>query len=344
MAKDLPKVLVLGPPTCFSTFEQLYSHKFNLLNPKPSGLPLQQFMLANHHNPSTISAIFCSALYRISVDVLSLLPSLRLVVSSSAGTDHINLHECRRRGIQVAGAGGVFSEDVADAAVALLIDVMRKITAADRYLRMRQNNSDPWNFTLGHRLSGKRVGIVGLGNIGMEVAKRLESFNCFIMYNSKHKKQSISYPFYSNVVDLATSSDALVVCCALNNQTRHIINRDVLLALGKEGFIVNVGRGGLIDEKELLRCLIEGEIGGAGLDVFENEPHVPKEFFSLDNVVLSPHSGAFTVEATLKLCEVVAENLEAFFLNKALITPVMLGPPRVTKKDIGATFSRFHIN
>jgi hydroxypyruvate reductase 2 len=174
------------------------------------------------------------------------------------------------------------------------------------------------------QLSGKRVGIVGLGSIGIGVAKRLESFDCTISYHSRHKKTSISYPFYSNVVDLATSSDALVVCCALNNETRHIINREVLLALGTKGFIVNVGRGSLIDEKQLIKCLMEGEIGGAGLDVFENEPHVPKEFFSLDNVVLSPHSAACTTESTLSLCELVAGNFEAFFLNKPLISPVVL--------------------
>lgn len=154
MAKEnLPKVLVLGPPTCFSTFKPLYSQKFNFLNPKPSGLPLQQqFMLAHNHNPSTIPAIFCSAAYSITAEVLNLLPSLRLVVTSSVGTDHIDLHECRLRGIQVAGAGGVFSEDVADAAVALLIAVMRKVTVADRYVRTREDRSDPWDFPLGYKV------------------------------------------------------------------------------------------------------------------------------------------------------------------------------------------------
>lgn len=209
-------------------------------------------------------------------------------------------------------------------AVALLIGVMRKVTVANRYVRTRRERSDPWDFPLGYKLSGKRVGIVGLGSIGMEVAKRLESFDCIISYHSKHQKTSILYPFYSNVIDLATSSDALVVCCALNNQTRHIVNKDVLLALGKEGFIVNVGRGGLIDEKQMIKCLMEGEIAGAGLDVFENEPLVDEKLFAMDNVVLSPHSAAFTVESTMSLCELVAGNLEAFFLNKPLISPVML--------------------
>lgn len=157
----------------------------------------------------------------------------------------------------------------------------------------------------------------------MEVAKRLESFGCIILYNSKHQKASVSYPFYSSVVELATTCDALVLCCALSEQTKHIINREVILALGKGGFIVNVGRGGLIDEKELVKCLMEGKIGGAGLDVFENEPHVPKELFEMNNVVLSPHCAAFTLESLMNLCELVAGNLEAFFSNKPLINPVI---------------------
>ncbi|KOM47851.1 hypothetical protein LR48_Vigan07g155500 [Vigna angularis] len=174
------------------------------------------------------------------------------------------------------------------------------------------------------QLSGKQVGIIGLGSIGMEVAKRLESFGCIISYNSKHKKTTVSYPFCSSVVELATTCDVLVLCCELNEQTKHIINREVILALGKGGFIVNIGRGGLIDEKELVKCLMEGEIGGAGLDVFENEPRVPQELFEMNNVVLSPHAAALTAESFMNMCELAGGNLEAFFSNKPLITPVML--------------------
>jgi hydroxypyruvate reductase 2 len=173
------------------------------------------------------------------------------------------------------------------------------------------------------QLTGKKIGIVGMGRIGLEVAKRLEAFNCMISYNSRNKKPLLSYPFYSTVLELATNTNVLILCCDLNDQTRHIVNKDVMLALGKRGIIVNVGRGALIDENELLRCLIAGEIGGAGLDVFENEPHVPKEFFSLDNVVLSPHKGALTSESLIGISQLVEQNLEAFFSNKPLITPVI---------------------
>ncbi|KAK7349591.1 hypothetical protein VNO77_07074 [Canavalia gladiata] len=320
--QDLPKVLVLGPPTCFATLEPLYSHKFHFLNPKPLDLSLQHFITAHNHHASSITAILCSTSYSISADVLRLLPSLRLVVTASIGTDHIDLNECHRRGIKVAAAGGTFSEDVADMAIALLIDVMTKISAADRLLRTRNRCSGFWDFPLGFKLSGKRIGIVGLGKIGMEVAKRLESFGCIILYHSRHQKAAVSYPFCSTVLELAITCNALVVCCALNEQTKHIINREVLLALGKEGFIVNVGRGGLIDEKQLVKCLMESKIGGAGLDVFENEPHVPEELFTMNNVVLSPHCATFTAESMTNLCELVGGNFEAFFSNKPLISPV----------------------
>jgi glyoxylate/hydroxypyruvate reductase len=173
------------------------------------------------------------------------------------------------------------------------------------------------------QISGKKIGIVGLGRIGLEVAKRLETFGCMISYNSRNKKPLVSYPYYSTVLELATNTSVLILCCDLNDQTRHIVNTEVMLALGKGGIIVNVGRGALIDEKELLKCLIENEIGGAGLDVFENEPDVPKEFFSLDNVVLSPHAAVLTSESHMGICQLVEQNLIAFFSNKPLITPVI---------------------
>lgn len=152
----------------------------------------------------------------------------------------------------------------------------------------------------------------------MEVAKRLEGFGCIISYNSRKEKPFTPYPFYSNVHELTANSDALVICCELNEQTQHMINKEVLLALGKNGVIVNVGRGAIIDEKEMVHCLIHRDIGGAGLDVFENEPHVPQELFTLDNVVLSPHTAVYTLGSVMALNEFVVANFDAFFSNKPL--------------------------
>ncbi|KAJ4838077.1 hypothetical protein Tsubulata_040843, partial [Turnera subulata] len=286
-----------------------------------SPLPLHQF-LATHHATTSIRAILCSGAAPITEDLLRQLPSLRLVVTASAGTNHIDLAACHRRGISVTNAGNVFSDDGADAAVGLLIDVLRKISASDRYVRrgLWASNGD---YVLGSKLGGKRVGIVGLGGIGMEVAKRLEAFGCIILYNSRKKKAYVPYPFYPNVCELAANSDALIICCALTEQTRHMINKEVMLALGKGGVVVNIGRGAIVDEKEMVRCLMQGEIAGAGLDVFENEPNVPQELFQLDNVVLSPHRAVFTPESFMSLCELVVGNLEAFFSGRPLLSPVL---------------------
>ncbi|KAL2337414.1 hypothetical protein Fmac_011860 [Flemingia macrophylla] len=312
--KELKSLLVLGPPLCFPSFEAQNLHKYHFLKAFSSQLPLQQFLTKLNVDPSSIQALVCSPLRKVSAEVIQLLPSLRIIVTTSVGTDHIDLAECSYRGIQVVSVAECFADDVADMAVGLLIDVMWKISFADRLVR-KWGHSMPVNLSSGSKLEGKRVGILGLGKIGGEVAKRLEAFGCRIMYNSRNQKPFVSYPFCSNVVELASKSDILVLSCSLNEQTRHIVNREVLLALGKDGIIINVGRGALIDEKELVRCLIEGKIGGAGLDVFENEPNVPKELFPLDNVVLSPHAAATTPDSFNAVYERQAECLEAFFFK-----------------------------
>ncbi|KAF5190171.1 Glyoxylate/hydroxypyruvate reductase B [Thalictrum thalictroides] len=321
--QDLPLVLLLGldPSSLQKFFPKLFS-KFRFVSPYE--LPdksMDQFLI-NH--AQSIKVLICEGggeAVSINSEVLNCLPSLECIVSVSAGVDHIDLTESKRRGIVVTNAGTVFSEDVADYAIVLLLDVWRKISASDRYLR-----SGLWpiqgEYSLGHKVGGKRVGIIGLGSIGSEVAKRLQAFGCSIAYNSRKKKESVSFPYFSNATDLATNSDVLILCCALTDETYHIINKDVLSALGKEGVVINIGRGALIDEKELVRCLVQGEIGGAGLDVFENEPNVPKELFELDNVVMTPHSAVLTPESFSALHELTIANLEAFFSNKPLLSPV----------------------
>ncbi|KAK9145129.1 hypothetical protein Sjap_005032 [Stephania japonica] len=172
-------------------------------------------------------------------------------------------------------------------------------------------------------VGARRVGIVGLGSIGSEIAKRLESFGCHISYNSKKRKPSVPYPYFSSVHELAIDSDVLIVCCTLTEETYHLITRDVLLALGKNGILINVGRGAHVDEKELVQCLVRGEIGGVGLDVMEDEPNVPKELYELDNVVLSPHKAVFTNESFSNVHEHILGMLEAYFSKKPLLSSVI---------------------
>ncbi|XP_002281980.1 glyoxylate/hydroxypyruvate reductase HPR3 [Vitis vinifera] len=308
---ELPLVLVHVLPPFEIPFKGRLQSRFQLIDSSDSTF-----------SPHA-SVLLCVGPAPVSSDTLRHLPSLQCIVGSSAGVDHIDLEECRRRGITVTNAGSSFCEDGADFAIGLLIDVLRRISAADRYVR-----AGLWpmkgDYPLGSKLGGKRVGIVGLGKIGSEIAKRLVAFGCRIAYNSRNKKSSVSFPYYANICNLAANSDILIICCALTKETHHLIDKDVMTALGKEGVIINVGRGGLINEKELVQCLVQGQIRGAGLDVFENEPDVPKELFELENVVLSPHKAIATLESLASLQELIVGNLEAFFSNKPLLSPINL--------------------
>ncbi|WCJ23114.1 Glyoxylate/hydroxypyruvate reductase HPR3 [Euphorbia peplus] len=313
-----PEVLILRPPPSFTVLgEQAFaSSKFRLLKAFESQLPLHQFLATR---AQSVRAILASGYDSVTADLLQLLPAVRLVATTSAGLNGVDVPECRRRGIAVAYAGDVFSADVADLAVGLLIDVCRKISASNRFLRR-----GVWpmigDYPLGVKLRDKHVGIVGLGKIGLEVAKRLEAFGCNISYTSRKTKPQVSYHFYQNVSQLAANCDALIICCGLTDQTRHMIDKEVLHALGRNGVMVNIGRGEIIDEKELVRCLVSREIGGAGLDVFENEPYVPQELLGLDNVVLSPHCAVRTPESMKEISNLVVGNLEAFFSGEPLLS------------------------
>jgi len=173
------------------------------------------------------------------------------------------------------------------------------------------------------QFSGKRVGILGLGRIGLAVAKRAEAFGCLISYHSRSEKPFPNYKFYADVVGLAANCYVLIVACSLNAETHHIVNREVINALGPEGVLINVGRGAHVDEPELVSALVEKRLGGAGLDVYENEPFAPEQLLGLDNVVLVPHVGSDTEETCRAMADLVLGNLEAHASNKPLLTPVI---------------------
>lgn len=162
-----------------------------------------------------------------------------------------------------------------------------------------------------------------MGRIGTAVAKRAEAFDCPISYYSRTVKPDCKYKYYPSVVELASNCHILIVACPLTPETRHIINREVIDALGPKGVLINIGRGPHVDEPELVSALVEGRLGGAGLDVYEHEPEVPEELFGLENVVLLPHVGSGTVETRNAMADLVIGNLEAHFMNKPLLTPVV---------------------
>ncbi|OEL19439.1 Glyoxylate/hydroxypyruvate reductase HPR3 [Dichanthelium oligosanthes] len=323
MAAAKPRLLLLRRVD--ATFSAALRARFRVLDFYASGAPLRAFLAAAAAEPEPPRAALVVAGGAVLIDAafLDAVPSLRCVVTTGAGVDHVDLAQCARRGVAVAGAGEIFSVDVADHAVGLLIAVLRRVSTADRFVRAGLWPAEG-DYPLTSKLSGKRVGIIGLGSIGSLIAKRLVGFGCVVSYHSRAPKATVPYRFFPDVRALAADSDALVVACALNDATRRIVGRRVLEALGPAGVVVNIARGGNVDEQELVAALREGRIAGAGLDVFENEPHVPPELRRMDCVVLTAHEAVFTEESTADLRDLMIENLEAFFYGKPLLTPVPL--------------------
>ncbi|KAG2729061.1 hypothetical protein I3843_01G228100 [Carya illinoinensis] len=308
-------VLMLCPMSAY--LEQELQSRFNLF--KLWTVPQKPQFLKEH--ASSIRAVVGNAAAGADAELISALPKLEIVSSYSVGVDKIDLDKCREKGIRVTYTPDVLTEDVADLAIGLILAVLRRLCASDRYVR-----SGAWkkgDFRLTTKFTGKTVGIIGLGRIGMAVAKRAEAFNCPISYYSRRAKPDIQYTYYPSVVELASNCDILVVACPLNEETWHIINRGVIDALGPKGVLINIGRGPHVDEPELVSALVEGRLGGAGLDVYEKEPEIPEELFGLENVVLLPHVGSGTVETRTAMADLVIGNLEAHFLNKPLLTPLV---------------------
>ncbi|KAK7349186.1 hypothetical protein VNO77_06353 [Canavalia gladiata] len=280
----------------------------------------QKEQLLSHHT-SSIRAVVGASGAGADAELIEALPKLEIVSSFSVGVDKIDLEKCKEKGIRVTNTPDVLTDEVADLAIGLMLALLRRICECDRYVRSGKWKQGEYKLTT--KFSGKTVGIIGLGRIGTAIAKRAEGFNCSISYYSRTEKRDSKYKYYPSVVELASNCNILVVACPLTEETHHIVNREVINALGPKGFLINIGRGKHVDEQELVSALLEGRLGGAGIDVFENEPYVPEELFGLENVVLLPHVGSATVETRTAMADLVLGNLEAHFLGKPLLTPLV---------------------
>ncbi|NWL80053.1 hydroxyacid dehydrogenase [Pseudomonas taiwanensis] len=265
--------------------------------------------------------VVTSARFGCSAAVLERLPNVRAICSFGVGYDAIAVDVARRRNIQVSYTPDVLNDCVADLAMGLLIDCSRRISASDRFVR-----AGSWpagNFPLARKVSGKRLGIVGLGRIGKDVARRAGGFDMQVRYHNRRAHADSPYGFEPDLLALARWADFLVLTCPGGAATHHLISAPVLEALGPEGILINVSRGSVVDEQALVAALSEGRLGGAGLDVFEAEPRVPEVLFTLDNVVLAPHIGSGTEETRLHMEELVFANLQAFLDKGEVLTPVV---------------------
>ena len=248
------------------------------------------------------------------------LPALRIVSLNSVGFDTVDLDQARTRGIRVSNTPDVLSDDVADLAVAMMLNVRRRLPEADRFVRAGEWAGGAMPLT--RRASGARYGIAGLGRIGHAIATRLAGFGGSVAYTGPHRK-NVDFHFHPELVDLAASVDVLFIVLPASPATRRVVDRAVLDALGPEGVLVNIARGAVVNQDALVAALAEGRLGGAGLDVFENEPDVPAALRTLPNVVLAPHVGSATVETRHAMGELMLANLAAHFAGATLPTPVV---------------------
>ena len=268
-----------------------------------------------------IRGIAASGESKVGAELIARLPALEIISVMGVGYDGIDVGAAKARGIQVTHTPNVLNDDVADLAIGLMLCAARQLPAADRYVRSGQwAAAGP--MPLARKMSGARLGLVGMGRIGQAIARRASAFGMDIAYTARSARPGVPYRYLPTATALAAESDFLVVITPGGAGTRKLIDAEVLAALGSDGILVNVARGSVVDEAALIDALQQGVIAGAGLDVFENEPHVPARLLALPHVVLAPHIGSATGQTRQAMADLAAANLAAHFAGRPLLSPV----------------------
>jgi lactate dehydrogenase-like 2-hydroxyacid dehydrogenase len=248
---------------------------------------------------------------KIDAALLDRLPALKLVATSAAGFDNLDFDLLKSRGITLSNRGNSRDIDVADLAIGLLIDAVRRIAFNDRVVRAGR-----WvegRVQQKQRVSGRKLGVLGLGRIGEDICKRAAGFDTEIGYHNRRRRSDVPYRYFATPLELAEWCDFLVIAVPLDGATLHQVDRRILDAVGPDGTVVNIARGAVIDETALIEALETGSLGSAGLDVFENEPNVPERLARLDNVVMTPHIGGFTDATQADALAALVANIENYF-------------------------------
>ena len=267
-----------------------------------------------------VRAICGSGESKVSAELIGQLPALEIISIMGVGYDGVDVAAAKARGVRVSHTPDVLNDDVADLALALMLNVARRIPQADQFVRQGHWPGGP--MPLARKMSGARLGIVGMGRIGQAIAERARAFGMSIAYTARSAKPALPYAFHATPRALAAVSDFLVVITPGGAATRKLIDAEVLRALGPDGYLINVARGSVVDEAALITALQQGTIAGAGLDVFENEPQVPEALRALDNVVLVPHIGSATTQTRHAMAARAFANLQAHFAGTPLPSPV----------------------
>ena len=276
--------------------------------------------------PNVRAIVSTWATARVDAELMRRLPKLEIVAGFGVGYDHIDAAWAGRHGIVVTHTPGVLDDDVADIAIALTLAATRRLPQAERHLREGLWPSGA--FPLTASLHGRVMGVLGLGRIGKAIARRAEAFGLRIAYHGRHKQDGVAFPYYPTPLALAEACDILMVAAPGGPQTRHLVDARVLAALGRDGVLVNIARGSLVDEVALIAALSGGVILAAGLDVYEREPHAPAELIALDNAVLLPHVGSATGHSRTAMANLVVDNLLSWIDGKGPLTPTPETPWR----------------
>ncbi|WP_122359593.1 2-hydroxyacid dehydrogenase [Pseudomonas coronafaciens] len=264
-----------------------------------------------------ISAVVTRGPLGFFAEEMDALPHLRIICVSGAGYEKVDLPAAKERGITVTNGAGVNADTVADHTLALLLSLVRDIPQADASVRRSE-----WRKAVRPSMAGKRLGIIGLGAVGLAIAKRAAAFDIVIGYHNRKPRNECPYTWHATAQALAAESDFLVVATPGGNSTLHLVDAQVLEALGAKGFLVNIARASVVNTHALVNALQTEQIAGAALDVFDDEPNVPDVFKTLNNVVLTPHVGGLSPEASRDSVQKVNDNLLAFFSGQPVLTPV----------------------
>jgi lactate dehydrogenase-like 2-hydroxyacid dehydrogenase len=267
-----------------------------------------------------VRAVAGSGDSKVSAELMAQLPALELISIMGVGYDGVDVAAAKARGVMVTHTPNVLNDDVADLAIGLMLCAARQLPAADRFVRSGQWLKGP--MPLARKMSGARLGLVGMGRIGQAIAQRAQAFGTQIAYHTRSPKAGVPYAYHADLLSLARDSDFLVLITPGGAGTRHLVNAQVLQALGPKGFLVNVARGSVVDEAALIEALEGGVIGGAALDVFEDEPRVPQRLMDLPQVVLVPHIGSATGQTRQAMADLAFGNLREHFAGRPVLTPV----------------------
>ncbi|MFW0885489.1 2-hydroxyacid dehydrogenase [Pseudomonas sp. PICF6] len=275
---------------------------------------------AIYEHGERFSAVLTRGPLGLTAEEIAALPNLKIICVIGAGYEQVDLQAAHQRGIVVTNGAGVNASSVADHAMALLLALVRDIPHCDAALRRGE-----WPRSARPSLAGKRLGVLGLGAVGMAIAKRAAlGFDMSVSYHNRRVRNDVPYTFCATPTELARVSDFLIVATPGGLDTRQLINKQSLDALGPKGFLVNVARASVVSTADLISALEQRRIAGAALDVFDHEPEVPQALKNLPNVVLTPHVAGLSPEATRAMVELVGQNLTAFFSGKPVLTPVRL--------------------